>query len=727
MNQTARPLRPDGEEAGISLRVAEALPRDVGRGLARLDPADMEQLQCRVGDIVIIEGKRSTVAKVAPTYQEYRGKKSVQIDGILRENAKVGIDDKVRLSKTVAEPARSIQLKRVSADISARPIRAPDQYWRRILEGIPVTKGDKVRAQLFGSKARHFEVVATVPGGAVIISPSTQINIQGESGKEASSEKRPTVSYEDVGGLTKEIQRIREMVELPLKHPEVFEHLGIEPPKGVLLYGPPGTGKTLIARAVAHESEANFYTVNGPEIVHKFYGESEAHLRSIFEEARKNAPAILFIDEIDSVGPKRATVQGEVEKRIVATLLSLMDGLESRGQLIVIGATNMPDLLDAALRRPGRFDREIYIGIPDRNSRFQIFEIHTRGMPLAENVDLAKIADITHGYVGADIEAVAREAAMACLREVMESGSIRLDEVPDELVAGLEVNQTHFLHAMNEVDPSGIREVSIEIPNVRWSDIGGLSEVQRILVESIEWPIRYEALFRRANLKPTKGVLLSGPPGCGKTLIAKALATESEVNFISIKGPELVSKYVGDTEKGVREVFKKAKAAAPCILFFDEIDSMAAHRQGGGNDSGVMGRTISQFLTELDGLEELRGVIVLGATNRLDMLDPALIRPGRFDHIVELQSPDQKDRVEIFKIHTRGKPIDKDIDLQKLAAQTDGCNGAEIESICRRAATLAVHDFVEQYKEKSNDHAEKLVVKKEHFTAVMKSGRKESM
>jgi transitional endoplasmic reticulum ATPase len=510
------------------------------------------------------------------------------------------------------------------------------------------------------------------------------------------------------------------MIELPLKSPQIFERLGIDPPKGVLLYGPPGTGKTLIARAVAQESDANFYTINGPEIVHKFYGESEQHLRSIFEEAGKNAPAIIFIDEIDSVAPKRANVQGEVEKRIVATLLALMDGLKSRGELIVIGATNMPDLLDPALRRPGRFDREITIGIPDRNGRLKVLEIHTRGMPLAEDVSLEKLADITHGYVGADLEALAREAAMVCLRESMERGEITLEEVPYEVIASLEVTQGQFMKAMNEVEPSAIREVAIETPNVHWSDVGGLEDVKKILRETVEWPLQYAKLFQKANLKPTKGILLSGPPGTGKTLLAKALATESEVNFIGVKGPELISKWVGESEKGIREIFKKAKAAAPCILFFDEIDSIAPRRSSGEGDSGVMGRTISQFLTELDGLEELRGVVILGSTNRADLIDPALIRPGRFDHIMSLGLPDRQARGEIFRIHTRGKPIDKKVDLEELARATEGKNGAEIESICRQAVTLAIRQFIEEHKERANEKADKFLVRKEHFEEVVK-------
>ncbi|MBI1871258.1 MAG: CDC48 family AAA ATPase [Chlamydiae bacterium] len=707
----------------LTFRVVEALVRDVGRGIARLDPADMEKLGCDVGDIICIEGKHKTVAKLAPTYEEYRGKHCIQMDGITRENAGVSLDEKVLIHATTAEFARTLWLKTTLSPSKQGALSASDPYVGRLLEGLPVIKGDRVRTTLFGSRTRDFEVVNTAPDGPLLVTSSTQIKIEGEAAK-GEEKARPGVSYEDIGGLTKEIQRIREMVELPLKHPEVFERLGIDPPKGVLLYGPPGTGKTLIARAVAHESEANFYTVNGPEIVHKFYGESEAHLRSIFEEARNNAPAIVFIDEIDSVAPKRANVQGEVEKRIVATLLSLLDGLKSRGELIVIGATNMPDLLDPALRRPGRFDREITIGIPDRNGRLKILEIHTRGMPLAEDVSLERIADITHGYVGADLEALAREAAMSCLRQVLEKRGMSIEDLPFEVIESMEVTQEHFMQALNEVEPSAIREVSLETPNVRWSDIGGLEAVKKVLIEGAEWPLHYAKVFEKANLKPNKGVLLAGAPGTGKTLLAKALATESEVNFISIKGPELVSKYVGETEKGIREIFKKARSAAPCVLFFDEMDSIAPRRGSGDGDAGVMGRTISQFLTELDGMEELRGVIILGATNRVDLIDPALIRPGRFDHIIMLGPPDLKAREGIFQIHLKGTPVEKRVDKEELARESEGANGADIAAICRQAVTLAIREFIEEYQDKSNGLAEKFIVKKEHFQEAIRIAAK---
>ncbi|MBI1882896.1 MAG: CDC48 family AAA ATPase [Chlamydiae bacterium] len=723
MASTVKKEQADSKSDSLTFRVAEALVRDVGRGIARLDPSDMEKLGCHVGDIIFIEGKHKTVAKLAPTYEEYRGKHYIQIDGVTRENAKIGLDGKVLVFATTAEPARTLWLKTTLSSSKQGALPSSDPYVGRLLEGLPVLKGDRVRATLFGSRTRDFEVVNTSPEGPLLITSSTQIKIEGEAVK-GEEKTRPGVSYEDIGGLTREIQRIREMVELPLKHPEVFERLGIDPPKGVLLYGPPGTGKTLIARAVAHESEANFYTINGPEIVHKFYGESESHLRSIFEEARLHAPAIIFIDEIDSVAPKRANVQGEVEKRIVATLLSLLDGLKSRGELIVIGATNMPDLLDPALRRPGRFDREITIGIPDRNGRLKILEIHTRGMPLAEDVSLERIADITHGYVGADVEALAREAAMSCLRQVLEKRGMRIEDLPLEVIESLEVTQEHFTQALNEVEPSAIREVSLETPHVRWSDIGGLEAVKKLLIEGAEWPLHYAKVFEKANLKPNKGVLLIGAPGMGKTLLAKALATESEVNFISIKGPELVSKYVGETEKGVREIFKKARSAAPCVLFFDEMDSMAPRRGSGDGDSGVMGRTLSQFLTELDGTEELRGVIILGATNRVDLIDPALIRPGRFDHIIMLGPPDLKAREGIFQIHLKGTPVEKKVDKEALARETEGASGADIAALCRQAVTLAIREFIGEHQDKSNGLVEKFVVRKEHFQEAIQIARK---
>lgn len=677
----------------LTLRVSEALSKDVGRGIVRIDPADMEKLGGTVGDIVFIEGKRATAGKLAPAYQEERGKKRIQMDGILRENAKVGLDEKVHLQLAEGKPARALRLKTTLRTPKVSSMPGADRYVGRLLEGVPVVKGDKVRAILFGSRTRDYQVLETDPEGPCLITPSTQIRIEGETSKGEEKEK-PAISYEDIGGLSREIQRIREMVELPLKHPEVFERLGIDPPKGVLLYGPPGTGKTLIARAVAHESEANFFHVNGPEIVHKFYGESERHLREIFERASQQAPAIIFIDEVDAIAPKRAEIHGEVEKRIVATLLAMMDGLRGRGQVIVIAATNIPDVIDPALRRPGRFDREIEIGIPDKTGREHILNIHTRGMPLAEDVLIPKLAEITHGYVGADLEALAREAAMSCLRSLFQRKDISLEEIPDEVIQNLEIKMEDFFSALREVEPSAIREVSIEVPNVRWDAVGGLEEAKQILKEIIEWPLQHEKLFGEAKLKSPKGILLYGSPGTGKTLLAKALATESGVNFISVKGPALLSKWVGESEKGLREIFKKAKQTSPCILFFDEIDSLVPRRHGGGSDSGVMERLLSQFLTELDGIEDLKGVLVLGATNRKDLIDPALLRPGRFDQLLELPMPDFKGRKNIFEIHSRGRPLDKEVDFARLAKAAEGFSGAQIEAVCTQATWQALRNFI---------------------------------
>ena len=552
------------------------------------------------------------------------------------------------------------------------------------------------------------------PNGVVVIKPFTLIKVKG-----ASKEKRGVgITYEDIGGLSREIKKIREMIELPLKYPELFKRLGIDPPKGVLLYGPPGCGKTLIARAVVNETDAYFTHISGPEIMGKFYGESEGRLREIFEEARANTPAILFIDEIDAIAPKREDMGGEkqVERRVVAQLLALMDGLESRGQLIVIGATNIPNMLDPALRRPGRFDREIVIGIPDRNARKDILEIHTRGMPLADDVDLEKMAEITHGFVGADLEALAREAAMSALRKIMPEIEFEKEYIPYEKLRKIEVTLEHFREALKEVEPSALREVFAEIPNTKWEAVGGLENIKQILKEVIEWPLKYSDTFNYAGLAPSKGIMLYGPPGCGKTLFAKAVATELGANFISIKGPQLLSKYIGESEKGIREIFKKARMASPCIIFFDEIDSMAP-RRGGGADSQVIGRTVSQFLTELDGIEELKGVVVLGATNRLDMIDPALLRAGRFDFLLEIPKPDEKSRYAIFNIHSRGKPLDRNVDLKKLAKLTEELTGSDIELICKKAAMSAIRENINK---KSGKQDKNFKINQKHFEEAMK-------
>ncbi|MDI6793710.1 MAG: CDC48 family AAA ATPase [bacterium] len=587
--------------------------------------------------------------------------------------------------------------------------------------------GDRVRATLFGSRSCDFKVVDTIPGGVVLIGPTTLIRMKSK-GREEHGEVK--ISYEDIGGLENQIQRIREMIELPLKYPQIFERLGIQPPKGVLLHGPPGTGKTLIARAVANETEAYFTHISGPEIMGKFYGESEGRLRSVFEDAQKHSPAIIFIDEIDAIAPKREEMGGEkqVERRVVAQLLALMDGLESRGQIIVIAATNIPDTIDPALRRPGRFDREISIPIPDKNGRLEILQIYTRGMPLAENacnsisngVNLERLAEITHGFVGADLEAFAREAAMSALRKILPKIDFEMADIPYETLLELEVTMDNFLEAMKEVEPSAIREVFVEVPDVKWSEVGGLENIKQELKEAVEWPLKYSDIFKKANTNPPKGILLYGVPGTGKTLLAKAVAHESGVNFISVKGPALISRYVGESERAIREVFKKAKQASPTILFFDEIDSLGPRRGSSSTDAHVTERVISQFLTEMDGIEELKGVVVLAVTNRPDLIDPAMRRSGRFDLSLELPLPDEVTRHEIFKIHTQNKPLTKDVDLQKLAGRTEGKVGADIEFICRKAAMLAIREFIESQKSEVRGQKSEVKIAKPHFEEAIK-------
>jgi len=678
----------------LTLRVKETLPKDVGRAIARIDPEDMKDLGVEVGEIIEIEGKRKTPAKVMPCYAEERGKKIIQIDGIMRENSQIGIDEKAKIRKIDYQPANKIVLSPLT--VSGLLQRDKDtKYIGSLIDGLPVTAGDRVRAVLFGSRSCDFKVLDTSPDGVVLVKPTTLIKMETKE----PGEKRPAkISYEDIGGLDTQIQRIREMIELPLKYPQIFERLGIDAPKGVFLHGPPGTGKTLIARAVANETDAYFTSISGPEIMGKFYGESEARLRSIFEEAQAHAPAIIFLDEIESIAPKREEMGAEkqVERRVVAQLLALMDGLESRGHVIVIAATNLPNTIDPALRRPGRFDREITIPIPGKNGRLEILQIHTRGMPLTEDVDLEKLAEITHGFVGADLEALAREAAMSALRKILPNIDFELADIPYETLMKLEVTMDNFLDAMKEVEPSAIREVFVEVPDVKWEDVGGLEDIKEELKEAVEWPIKYPDIFKKVNTTPSKGILLYGAPGTGKTLLAKAVANEGGVNFISVKGPALISKYVGESERGIREVFKIAKQASPTILFFDEIESLVPIRgSGGGNSTHVTERVVSQFLTEMDGIEELKGVVVLAATNRLDMVDPALLRSGRFDILFELPEPDEATREDIFKIHTKNKPLTKDVDLKKLAKETEGKVGSDIELICRKASMLAIREYIE--------------------------------
>ncbi len=682
------------EETALGLKVAEALPKDLGRGLARLDPADLARLGVGVGDILTVKGKRTTVVKAMPAYKEHRGLAHVQIDGVTRENAGAALDQTVELEEADFLPAQRVVLDPLGITPADRDLK----YIGSLFDGLPVMAGDRVRAQLFGNRSADFKIVSTSPAGAVVINPTTELEIgrprRNGAAAAAAPEAACPMSYEDIGGLKRELHRIREIIELPLRYPEVFERLGIDPPKGVLLHGPPGCGKTLIARAVAHETDARFFAVNGPEIIHKFYGESEAHLRKIFEEAAKRAPSIIFLDEIDAIAPPRERVVGDVEKRVVAQLLALLDGLDRRRNVIVIAATNLPNSLDPALRRPGRFDREIAISIPDRDGRGEILEIHSRGMPLAADVDMKHLAAITHGFVGADLEALCREAAMLCLRRLLPAIDFSSGQIPYETLKSLEVRMADFEAALCEVEPSAIREVFVELPDVGWDDVGGLESVKKRLIESVEWPLHYAEVFARVGVRPPKGILLTGPPGCGKTLLAKAVASQTQVNFISVKGPALLSKYVGESERGVRDVFRKAKQAAPCIVFFDEIDALAPTR-GGGDDSHVTERVIGQFLAELDGVEELNGVLVLGATNRPDIVDPALLRPGRFDLQLDIPLPDLAGRKEIFAIGLRAKPVSDDVSLETLANRTEGCNGAEIQSICTRAAWSAIREALE--------------------------------
>lgn len=672
-------------EAGVlSLRVAEALPRDAGRGLARIDPREMQSLAAQPGDVVQIRARRSTVARAMPAFPDDRGKGLVQIDGITRSNAQAALGDKVQLSVVTAKPAAALVL--APAGAPARDTR----HLGRLLEGLAVTAGDRVRATLFGAQRQEFLVLDTVPKGPVLVQASTELRVKHEPSPSAAR-----VSYEDIGGLHKEVQRVREMVELPLRFPELFRHLGIEPPKGILLHGPPGTGKTLIARAVASETDAYFVSVNGPEIIHKFYGESEARLRQVFEESSRHAPSVIFLDEIDAIAPKRAEVTGEVEKRVVAQLLALMDGLEQRGEVFVIAATNIPDSLDPALRRPGRFDREVALRVPDRQGRLEILQIHTRGMPLVDDVDLEALANITHGFVGADLAALCREAAMSCLRRFLPGIDLSSEILPDEQMLSLRVQMRDFLEALREVEPSAIRDVAVEVPDVRWEDVGGLEEAKQELREMVEWPFEYPALFERVGSRPARGILMHGPPGTGKTLLARAVATESQANFISVKGPALMSKWLGESEKGVRETFRRAKQVAPCIVFFDEIDALAPARSMAA-DSRAAERVVSQLLTEMDGIEELSGVCVLAATNRVDLVDPALLRPGRFDFLLELPMPDRLARQTILQIQTRGKPLAADVSLSNTAAATEGMSGADLAAICRRASMLAIREWLQK-------------------------------
>jgi transitional endoplasmic reticulum ATPase len=756
----------------INLKVNQAYPSDSGRGIARLDPDSMLKLQISPGDIIEIKGRRKTVAKVWRAPKRDWGKGIIRVDRFIRENSGVSVGDTVEVSKAEYSPAKLVilaPLRKIEFRVYGMDI---GDYLKHQLLKRPLVEGDIIplvgapALTGFGKYAQNqgallFVAVKTEPKEAVIIDESTKVVYRERPAKGFERIGRAGVTYEDIGGLKEELQKVREVIELPLRYPEIFQRLGIDPPKGVLLHGPPGTGKTLIAKAVANEIGASFYTINGPEIMSKFYGESEQRLREIFEEAKENSPSIIFIDEIDAIAPRRDEVTGEVERRVVAQLLTLMDGLEERGQVIVIAATNRVEAVDPALRRPGRFDREIEIGVPDREGRYEILQIHTRNMPLEPDYEpyivleslrslkksysqdgdlelvkeiefvedevkrketkeeikeliysifdetviselereitknmLKQLADQTHGFVGADIEALSKEAAMKALRRYLPHIDLNSDEVPAELLESIRITMDDFKEALRGIEPSAMREVLVEVPKVNWEDVGGLDDVKMEIIEAVEWPIKYPEKFKKFSIKPPKGVLLYGPPGTGKTLIAKAVAHETEANFITVKGSELLSKWLGESEKAVRKIFRKARQVAPCIVFFDEIDAIAQMR-GIDEGSRAVERVVNQILTEMDGLEELEGVIVIGATNRPDILDPALLRPGRFDRLVYVKPPDRKSRLAIFKIHTKGMPLASDVDLEELADLTEGYVGADIEAVCREAVMLALRENME--------------------------------
>ena len=681
-------------ENNLSLKVLEAYTRDVGRGVARIDYDSMDNLSASTGDVIEIKGKRRTVAKCLPLYPSDEGKGIIRIDGLGRNNSGIAIGDAITVTKIKAVAAEKI----VVAPLEAIP-PIDERYLADALESVPLIKGDNVMVPYFGGRLT-FQVIGVTPNSdAVLVTQKTVFHI---AEKGDTLRGVPQVSYEDIGGLRDEIKKVREMIELPLRHPEIFEKLGIEAPKGVLLYGPPGTGKTLLAKAVANESNAHFISISGPEIMSKFYGESEARLREIFKEAREKAPSIVFVDEIDSIAPKREEVTGEVERRVVSQMLSLMDGLEARGKVIVISATNRPNAIDPALRRPGRFDREIEIKVPDKKGRADILNIHTRNMPLADDVDIKRIAGVSHGYVGADLEYLCKEAAMKCLRRLLPEINLDDEKIPPETLDKLIVNGEDYKKALIEVTPSGMREVYIENPDVQWNEVGGLNDTKQELQEAVEWPMKYPGLYEKLGHKMPRGILLHGPSGTGKTLLAKAVATESEANFVSVRGPELLSKWVGESERGIREIFKRARQSSPCVIFFDEIDSIAPIR-GGGAETQVTERVVSQLLTELDGMQDMHGVVVLAATNRADMIDPALLRPGRFDKIIQIPLPDKESRQRILEINAEDIPFEKDpnspdyVNFSKLAEASDGFSGADVAAVANTAVSFVIHEHLDKY------------------------------
>jgi transitional endoplasmic reticulum ATPase len=667
----------------MQLRVADANQRDVGHGKVRMDYEIMQKLLITAGNFIEVHGKRSTVAVAWPAYAEDQGKEIVRIDGLLRRNAGVALNEYVTIKKAEVKDAQTIVF--APTDVRLSVDEEFVGFVKRRFMGMPFVEGDMTLLSIFGSAVPLISSRIR-PHGPVKITESSVVQVMSEIAPEKKG--IAIVTYEDIGGLHGEIQRIREMVELPLRHPELFQRLGIEPPKGVFLYGPPGCGKTLLAKGVANESDANFYVISGPEIISKFYGESEARLREIFQKALETAPSIIFIDELDAIAPKREEVTGEVERRVVAQLLSLMDGMSARGNIIVIGATNRPNSIDPALRRPGRFDREV-------------LQIHTRSMPLGSDVDLHRLADICHGYTGADVSALCREAAMKALRRYLPD--VNLDErIPNNILEKMEVRLEDFTMAYREITPTAMREVYIEVPSVQWTDVGGLTEMKQELQEAVEWPLNKPDVFKRVGIKPPKGILLYGPPGCGKTMLARAVATEGEANFISIKGPELFSKWVGESEKGIREVFRRGRQAAPSIIFFDELDSVVP-RRGIGGDTDVSDRVLSQLLTEMDGIESLENVVVIGTSNRPDIIDPAILRPGRFDRLIYVPPPDHATRLQIFKIHTKNMPLARDVELDQIASRAAGYSGADIEAVCREAGLVALRQNIE-VKEVTSEH-----------------------
>ena len=709
------------EQEFFEVTVKEAAHDDAGRGIARVSIEVMKKLGLVSGDVIEILGKKNAAAVVWPGFAQDTGSAILRIDGNIRGNAGTGIDEKVKIRKSEAAYAKKVVIQ------PTQPIRlvGGEQYLARVLRGRSVIEGQTVRVDVIGNSIT-LVIAKVVPKGIAIVTDDTEIELKEEPYKpEEGKEEASDIHYEDIGGLGRELELVREMIELPLRHPEIFERLGIQPPKGVLLYGPPGTGKTLIAKAVANEVDAHFISLSGPEIMSKYYGESEKGLREKFEEAEQNAPAIIFIDEIDSIAPKREETKGEVERRIVAQLLSLMDGLRGRGQVIVIAATNLPDSIDPALRRGGRFDREIEIGIPDKKGRLEIFQVHTRGVPLADDVKIEEFANSTHGFVGADIALLVKEAAMHALRKVIPQ--IKIDEdIPNEVLDQLKVTGADFAEARKHVEPSAMREVLVEVPDITWKQVGGLEDVKQELKEAVEWPIRYPDVFERLRTKAPKGILLFGPPGTGKTLLAKAVANESECNFIAIKGPELLSKWVGESEKGVREIFRKARQASPSIIFFDEVDALVPKRGTYAGSSHVTESVVSQILTELDGMEELKNVTILAATNRPDMLDEALLRPGRLERHIYVPAPDEESRKKIFDVYLGGETapiLAKDVDVGLLVKKTEGYVGADIEALVREAKMVAMRDFIlgmgMRSDQERRDAIQNVMLTRAHFDAAL--------